>query len=276
MLGPLAGVHQRESASPRVPFFGLSSVRRFVSPSRFRVRGHYECVPGSRPASRPTTRLDEANEKIEQEGHEDHEGGRIGSGEDCRALSRVRAITTGTADSVSAQDRDVLLFLFAFFALGGFACRFFGQQQSHEVDHTRAAHAEAAEPRRGTDLRAGSVGVATCCLSAMNCGVAMSLCRRQSEARGVSRRPPTRRQAEHQRRLGSRIVEEKSYADLHSSRSSIEGDGAVDAGSDSLGPLPGVLGARRWIGGRMRHSAFPRPRRSPRKVPVARLGRGSP
>ena len=106
--GPLAGVRQRESASPRVPFFGLSSFRRFVS--RF---------PSSRllpiASQVPSHFQNRGQQKLNRRSRRSRRGG-IARAKAAAHFSRSVRSQRGRPILFGLRDRDVLLFLFAFFA----------------------------------------------------------------------------------------------------------------------------------------------------------------
>ena len=131
--GPLAGIRQRDSASPRVPF---SSFRRFgVSCPVFRVRGHYESRPRFRPAFRTRASRDRT------EGHEDHEGAESLGHRPPRTFLGSGRSQRGRPILFGLRDRDVLLFLFASFFRAIFAALRVilrpTAASSVEVDHTQ-------------------------------------------------------------------------------------------------------------------------------------------
>ena len=128
-LGPLAGVRQRDSSSPLV-FFGLSSFLRFVS--RF---------PSSRllpiASQVPSHFQNRGQQKLNRRSRRSRRGG-IARAQAAAHFSRVRAITTGTADSVWAQRSRRSAFSICIFC-GLAALRvIFWPTGSHEEDHTQS------------------------------------------------------------------------------------------------------------------------------------------
>ena len=179
------------NATPLRLGYLFSGFRRFVvSCPVFRVRGYYQ----SRPRCRPTfseaerTRLNKkGQQKLNRRSRRSRRGG-IARAQAAAHFSRVRAITTGTAHSVWAQRSQRSAFAWSepsFAAKLRVLCEllFNDPGQSHVAGGVWHAMICKLQQILANNLRAGSVGVTTCCQSAMNCGVVLSLCRRQSAVR---------------------------------------------------------------------------------------------